>query len=99
MITTFEIKTYPGTESEREISVRVGSYAELWPDDTGSICGVVNNTVTDRYGYDITVVRGDGNGYQAYLGTDDILEAEAEALLRAAAYGNGGFPLGNRLRR
>jgi hypothetical protein len=90
----FEVKVYPGTNSEKLATVRIGEQQELWPD---SNTGVVSGNA-ELMGYDIDVYHIPGNsakfcGTSAHLLTNDIHLATAQAMLEIASYGNGGFNL------
>jgi len=91
MTVRFEIKCYPGTKSENVLTVEVGNMGEIFPEDT-------NYDPLRTYGYRITTSRKGTSGF-AHLGIDDMLTAEANAMLRAVSYGNGGFPLESRMSR
>jgi hypothetical protein len=89
-MTIFEIKCYPGTKSETVLTIRIGTMTEIAPNDR-------NYFAPDLvYGYDIEANPGHGI---AHHGFKDRFDAQAAALLRAAQYGNGGFPLDSVYRR
>lgn len=85
---TFEIKCYPGTESETNLTVKIGTMAEIEPLDK-------NYDPETTYGFDITTDRGVGFSHH---GLKNRHKAQAIAMLRAVSFGNGGFPLENLLR-
>ena len=85
----FELKVYPDTTCERLLSIKIGTMREIAPND--------KNYDPDKcYGWEIDI-KGDGLG-ESYHGFSDRFAAESSAMLRAVAYGNGGFPLETMLR-
>ena len=86
-MTTFNITCYPNTDSETTIKVEIATVAELSP-----TFAKANNISKYAYGYRIT---GDNGTGHTYFGGDkeSIHAVQAQALLRAASWGNGGFPL------
>lgn len=102
MNTVYEIKCYPDSDSARIIRVTIGLQKDLFPDQPDPVT-TINGVVQDidyghNHGYTIEVKDVDGqwaNHLSAHLGYQDHLKAIAAALLRAAAFGNGGFVLDN----
>ena len=86
----FELKCYPKSNCEVNLKIRIGKLAEIAPNQ-------VNYDPETTYGFDITTDRDDSWGY-SFQGSTDYFKTQAEAMLRAVAYGNGGFPLESLLR-
>ncbi len=100
MITRFEIKCYPGTQCEHTVLVSVGTHLELFGAHRSKhwVDGVLLDDA-NGFGYKIQSLDDDREyGHDSYMNCEDKHDAMATALLRAAAGGNGGFPLERKLR-
>jgi hypothetical protein len=86
--TQFNITTYPGTESEQQLECSV------FQDDVEQGCRTKGHDydANPEWIFEINVVKGSGCGQKSY-GHKSPLDAQAAMMLRALAYGNGGFPL------
>lgn len=84
----FRMTCYPGTESEEEITITIGTMAELAPNDLNY------PDPKNTYCYFIRRAEGKEGGISHY-GFTDYFKAQASAMLHAVCYGNGGFPLEN----
>ena len=80
-----EMKCYPDTTCENNLTIKIGTLAEIAPNQK-------NFDPDTTYGYVIETDRKGCYGY-SYHGGKDYFKTQAEAMLRAISYGNGGFPL------
>lgn len=83
----FKMTVYPDSNCESNLTITIGTLNEIAPDQ-------LNYDGATTFGYLIETP----NGGESHHGFKTRSHAEAKALLRAAAYGNGGFPLDSMLR-
>ena len=86
----FNMTGYPGSNCETELTIKIGTMREIAPD-------YKNYDPDNTYGFKIEVTKGSAIG-ESHYGIKDSHKAQATAMLRAVAYGNGSFPLDSLLR-
>lgn len=94
-VTTFHLTVYPGTASECVLKIEVYQEAGRLDPSTNERLQFAPSS----YGFRITTDNPDRPNFRSSGCGSGALVAQAKALARAAAYGNGGFPLDHLVNR